>query len=122
MKKTFPCGHKGKGQFCHRCHQKELAQAKKDAIRSKRVLRFDEAEKKAGLDLSKVPLKVAEHAAQVIQEIRSGKMPHKSKRLSDNKSLISVPLRLQYRLLVKDTGDAFQPMSVMTHEEYNKTI
>jgi len=31
MKKTFPCGHKGKGQFCHRCHQKELEQAKKDA-------------------------------------------------------------------------------------------
>ena len=35
MKKKFPCGHKGNGQFCHRCAQAvvalDRAKAEKDA-------------------------------------------------------------------------------------------
>ncbi len=28
-KKTFPCGHKGKGKYCHRCEQeKQLVESK----------------------------------------------------------------------------------------------
>ena len=31
MKKTFPCGHKGQGKYCHRCKAAEVLE-KKPAI------------------------------------------------------------------------------------------
>jgi hypothetical protein len=122
MRKTFPCGHVGKGQYCHRCRNKEIAQARKVAARVIRRDRESLAEETVGVDLSGVPLKVSEKAAEVIRGIQSGTdyTRYHGKRLYDNRTVISIPLGWSYRMLCRDTGDSLVALSVMSHEDYNR--
>lgn len=122
MRKTFPCGHTGKGQYCHRCRNKEIALARKVAVRAVRKSREWLAEETVGVDLSGIPLYVAEKAAEVMQGISTGVAytKYRGKRLYDNRTVISIPLGWSYRMLCRDTGGALRALCVLSHEDYNR--
>jgi hypothetical protein len=122
MRKTFPCGHTGKGQYCHRCHEKELEMAAKVALRFEKQERLRKAECITGVDLSGLPLNVSEKASDIINKIRGGVpyMQFKGKRMDSDRTLISIPVGYSHRMLCRDTDKGLCVLSVLSHEDYNK--
>ncbi len=62
-------------------------------------------------------------ARRIIQAITSGERPYtafRGKRLSYNRTIISVPLNDNYRILFREIpGGAKTPIKACTHETYN---
>lgn len=122
MKKTFPCGHKGKGQYCHLCDQKKKKMAKKVVARTVRREKVQEIEDALGVDIKSVPLKVAERAKCVMDRISSGEpyMNFHGKRLDEDRTIISIPVTGFYRMVCKDVGGEIVPIYLLSHEAYNR--
>ena len=122
MKKTFPCGHRGKGAFCHRCKQKEDRHREAAQARAAWRRKLDAAP----VALGHLPKEVAERALQVVEQLERG-TPHmelQGKRLSrmGQRHVVSVPIGQRYRLICKDRGGACVPVEVITHETYNNRL
>jgi len=124
MRKRFPCGHVGKGQYCHFCDDRRKAREKEWLARK--------AEKDAvaqaidvGLDMSGIPEQVAMKAAGIVRSIKSGTSytEFRGKRLVEwDRNMIAVPVGWSHRLLCRDEGGRVVPVEVMSHEEYNGRI
>lgn len=113
-KRTFPCGHKGKGQYCHRCAQEQEAQSRKQA--------WKDTFAQDPIDLTLLPTRSqVEKARTLLAAIRQGQpyTDFRGKRLHYDRTLISVPLSRDYRILFRDTGDGLLPLSCLSHETYN---
>jgi len=126
MRKEFPCGHVGKGSYCHRCRQKQEWVAAQKALRLNRVTQLQQARSVPGLnvDMSKLPQYVAEKAAEILKAILAGEtyMKFHGKRLADDRNVISVPVGCFYRILLRDDAGKAVPMQVLSHEEYNTAL
>jgi hypothetical protein len=119
--KTFPCGHKGKGQYCHRCEQTTAEQEKLKSARAEKQA-WQEQFKHDPVDLSILPTRrLVEKARQIIADIASGApyVNFKGKRMNFDRNVISVPLNHDFRLLYQQTEAGLTLTSVMSHEEYN---
>jgi hypothetical protein len=113
-KRTFPCGHKGRGQYCHRCAQEQEAQSRKQA--------WKDTFAQDPIDLRCLPNRTqVEKARTLLAEIAQGRpyTDFRGKRLNHDRTLISVPLGLDYRLLFQDTGSGLLPLACLSHEAYN---
>ena len=121
VKKTFPCGHIGKGQYCHRCHERDVLYEREREIKRKEKAELA-AEINVGVDMSSIPSKVARKAADMIRKIDAGTpytMFH-GKRLTDwDRSVISVPVGWSHRMMLKEEGGKYKVTAVLSHEEYN---
>lgn len=119
--KTFPCGHKGKGQYCHRCEQERVEQESVNSHRAEKQA-WQEQFKLDPVDLTILPnRKLVEKARQIIKEIAEG-APYtafKGKRMNFDRNIISVPLNHDFRLIYQQTQSGLVLADVMSHEEYN---
>ncbi|NET58434.1 MAG: hypothetical protein F6K47_20445 [Symploca sp. SIO2E6] len=116
-RKTFPCGHKGYGQTCHRCQQK-------DKVREEKKQQKQEWESTFAadpIDLSSLPIHVVVKAREIIAGLESQKnyREYNGKRLRHNRWIISIPVTRNYRMLCKDQGSLLIPQAVLSHEDYN---
>lgn len=129
MKKTFPCGHKGKGAYCHRCADemkaRERAQAANDYLAQKR--QESRATRVAQKHLDVIDLSALDHlpalqesARRIIQGIRDGQdyRTFQGKLLvCIGRQVISIPVGRKYRLLLN--AATRQPLKLCSHENYN---
>ena len=128
MKKTFPCGHRGSGQYCHRCAQEQAAAVK--AAAAKAESRAQKESWEAAFAVDPIDLRDVADRALVVKarQILAGIAADgdytrfKGKRLSLDRAVISVPLGQRYRLLFRDEGGSLRPFACMTHEAYNDRL
>ncbi|MBD2577114.1 hypothetical protein [Oscillatoria sp. FACHB-1406] len=116
-KKSFPCGHKGYGQICHRCAQKQDNLAKKREERQQWEATFAEDP----IDLSALPRNVVLKARQILVGIATQRdyREFRGKRLRHDRFIISIPVTRNYRLICRDCGSNLVPQEVVSHEDYN---
>jgi hypothetical protein len=117
-KRTFPCGHTGQGQYCHRCQQEKTAKQEKADQRASWQALFEQDP----IDLSLLPHKnLIKKARHILKNIQAGQsyMNFQGKRLNHNRNLISIPLNRDYRLLFCEAGGKLKPLVALSHEDYN---
>ena len=123
-KKTFPCGHKGYGQVCHRCAQvlaeKEKQQQELDAKRQEKV-QWEATFEGDPIDLRALPTHVVLKAREIIAglEAKQNYREFKGKRLRHDRFVISIPITRNYRMICHDGDGGAVPKEVLSHEEYN---
>lgn len=132
MKKTFPCGHRGRGQLCHRCaderRAKEAAEAAKEAARASARADKDAWEERFAadpIDLRALPDRaMVAKARQILTALAGGEdyTRFHGKRIGFDRALISVPIGKRYRLLLRDEGGALRPIECLSHEAYNTRL
>lgn len=125
-KKTYPCGHSGKGSFCHECRvakdRQEQASAEADGAEDKESWR-----KRFAADpipLQHLPNKgLVRRARTILAEIDRGAPWHQfnGKRLQHDRTIISIPLGRRYRIIFRADNGAPVPVQVLSHESYNAT-
>jgi hypothetical protein len=125
LKRTFACGHSGKGQYCHTCaaiaNEKQLELLARKMKRSAKLL----AARQDPIDLSIVEHLVAvqREAREIIAKVSTGIHPYalKGKPLrSTAGQLMSVPVSLSYRLLFD--AQSLRPLRIVSHEDYNTFV
>jgi hypothetical protein len=143
-KQTFPCGHTGKGRFCHRCETEKRdssdvstpgpkaessdAHSAKDADK----IDLDKIDKEAWretFEADPIPLRhlpskgLVQRARLILGEIQKGAPWHQfnGKRLQHDRTIVSIPLGRRYRILFRTDEGAPRPVEVLSHEAYNGT-
>lgn len=121
MKKTFECGHKGRGTYCHRCAQESLAQQQKKAKRQEKHA----AHAEDLVDLRGLPENVVKKARKLLSRVNNKaqlqELGGKKMRFSQKQEVqvFSVPIDRDYRLLCHFKSGTLEPIEVLSHEEYN---
>lgn len=116
-KKSFPCGHKGYGQICHLCAQKSAVLEQKRQQKQEWESTFAHDP----IDLRDLPIHVVVKARTVISALQAHK-PYTEfggKRLRHDRSIVSIPITRNYRMLCRDCGNVLIPQEVLSHEDYN---
>jgi hypothetical protein len=132
-KQTFPCGHTGKGRFCHRC-ESEKRDSSEDSLTSGTADKIDpdkidketwrESFEADPIELRHLPSKgLVQRARMILEEIQRGAPWHQfnGKRLQHDRTIVSVPLGRRYRILFRTDDGAPRPVEVLSHESYNAT-
>jgi len=116
-KKQFPCGHKGYGQVCHRCAQKEADLEQKRLEKNA----WEETFAQDPIDLRSLPKNVVIKARRIISSLQeqSDYRDFHGKRLRHDRLIVSIPVTRNYRLLCRDHGTILTPEEVISHEDYN---
>ncbi|ACK67981.1 conserved hypothetical protein [Rippkaea orientalis PCC 8801] len=116
-KKSFPCGHKGYGQICHRCAQVQVAWEQKKQEKNAWEAKFA----KDPIDLRTLPKNVIIKARKILQELanQTDYRQFHGKRLRHDRFVISIPVTRHYRLICRDHGNFLAPEAVISHEDYN---
>jgi hypothetical protein len=116
-KKLFPCGHKGYGQRCHLCAQKEQQQEQRRQEKEDWQLTFASDP----IDLRHLPKNVVLKARQILAGLANHRdyREFHGKRLRHDRFVISIPVTRHYRLLCRDQGNQLTPEEVISHEDYN---
>ncbi|MFP3637566.1 hypothetical protein [Paraburkholderia sp. SIMBA_054] len=119
MRKIFDCGHKGQGQYCHRCANEQATRANAD--RQRREVRAATSRVTA-IDLSPVAHlnSVSLRATGLLERLAAGEHPlaMKGKILScTNGKVFSIPVGTEYRLLVE--SKSLRPLRIVSHQAYN---
>jgi hypothetical protein len=128
-RRSFPCGHSGKGQYCHRCKQEEVDAAKKAQAKASEVeeRRADKQAWEATFAADAIDLRVLQtrervtKARDLLQRLASGE-PYTSlggKRWESDRNIVSIPIGWGYRLVLRDDRGQLRPLACMTHEAYN---
>jgi hypothetical protein len=123
MKRTFPCGHTGKGQFCHTCAAVEKSKHSQKLEREETRAAKQRAAEEDHVDLSIVKhlSAVQRQARQILRRVRAGEHPFSlnGKLLrSTAGQVISVPVGRSYRLLFD--APTLEPLQLLSHETYNR--
>jgi hypothetical protein len=128
-RRGFPCGHQGKGQYCHRCRQ-EAEHTSRRAQDSASQLAQRQAERLAWeATFSDDPVDLRDlqtrervlKARDLLRRLAAGE-PYTAlggKRWESERSIISVPVGRGHRLVLRDEGGRLRPLACMTHEAYN---
>ncbi|MEQ8818755.1 MAG: hypothetical protein RLY93_00800 [Sumerlaeia bacterium] len=116
-KKSFPCGHAGYGQFCHQCAEKEKSLAE----RRERREAWQSSLEADAVDLSKLPKPVVLKAREILGQLEGGVLWGSlgGKKLNHDRSVVSIPITRDYRLLCRLDGEGLRPLKALSHEEYN---
>jgi hypothetical protein len=128
-KQSFPCGHKGRGQYCHRCRADEreaVERAEADAAAAARHKEERDAwqDSHAADPIDLRPLQTRERiekARALLRRLAAGE-PYAQlggKRWESDRSIVAVPVGRGFRLILRDDGGRLRPLACMTHEAYN---
>jgi hypothetical protein len=124
MKRTFECGHSGKGKFCHACAA--IAKQKENERKAREHERIERAQADAAdaIDLSIVShlASVQREARALLSKVQNGVHPLalKGKPIkSSNGDLLSVPVGRSYRLMF---DRSLRPLRLISHETYNHVV
>jgi hypothetical protein len=126
---NFPCGHSGKGRYCHRCKQ-ERDQVVARAADRKRQLddrRTDKAVWESTFASDPIDLRGLQtrerviKARELLQRLAAGE-PYANlggKRWESDRCIVAVPIGWGYRLVLRYFDDELRAVACMTHEAYN---
>ena len=116
-RKSFSCGHKGYGQYCHQCREKEKIQQR----RQQQKTEWEETFANDCVDLKALPRNVILKARRIIKGLADGRNYREfdGKRLRHDRLIISIPVTPDYRLLCRDSDGGVVPETVSSHEDYN---
>jgi hypothetical protein len=116
-KKRFACGHRGYGQVCHKCEQKQIAKAQKKIQKQKWQETFDGDL----IDLRGLPKNVVLKARCILSGLQNRRdyREFRGKRLRHDRFIISIPVTRDYRLICRDSNSGITPEAVISHEDYN---
>ncbi|HEY0137616.1 MAG TPA: hypothetical protein VGB85_26205 [Nannocystis sp.] len=128
-RRTFACGHQGKGQFCHRCKQTEAqAAAQQHETAAQRAAHQREREAwEASFAADPIDLRDlqgrerVQKAREILRRLAAGE-PYTSlggKRWESDRNIVSVPVGRGHRLVLRDEQGKLRPLACMTHEAYN---
>ena len=124
--KRFECGHRGKGQYCHRCRQESIDKQKQ--IDRKQAQQVEREKWKDSFSMDQIDLKsieaprsIIEHARHIITDLSKGISPFQlgGKKLKQRKGWLRIPIGRAYRMLCRETINGYRPESLLTHEQYN---
>lgn len=136
MKRLFDCGHRGCGQFCHRCaNEQKAAQASQagaaaklhprtDPVESERLRELKSAAASAPIDLSaarSLP-SVLERALDLLAKLDAGTHPLAlgGQKLTSRGGDFSVQVGLRHRILID--AQSLKPSRFLSHEAYNGEV
>lgn len=125
QKKSFACGHRGFGQWCHFCAARQQAQQASKLHRNRRRQQQQQQWRATfrddPIDLTHLPKHVVKVARHKLRSLAAGNSYHtlNGKRLKGNRSLLSIPVTHNYRLLCHITSQQITPLQVLSHEDYN---
>lgn len=128
-RRGFPCGHQGKGQYCHRCQQAAASAARQkqdsaaqQAQRQAERLAWEASFADDPIDLRDLGTRERVlKARELLRRLAAGE-PYAGlggKRWESERSIISVPVGRGHRLVLRDEGGRLRPLACMTHEAYN---
>ncbi|CAD6559245.1 hypothetical protein ACFQ3P_33120 [Paraburkholderia sabiae] len=125
MKRTFDCGHTGKGKYCHACAMLARTQENARAARESKRSEKTRAASMDPIDLSCVDHLVAvqREARGLLLQVQDGTHPFalKGKPIKSSKGqLVSVPVGRSYRLMFD--ANTLAPLELLSHESYNKVV
>lgn len=123
-RRQFPCGHHGKGQFCHRCQQEAATSAQHlEEVARQRAQReaWDQSFEADPIDLRGLPRERVEKARHVLRRLADGEplAVVGGKRWESERTIVSVPVGRGFRLILRDHSGQLVPVACMTHEAYN---
>ena len=128
-KKVFPCGHKGKGRFCHTCRVEKDRRAA--AAKAADAPDPDDSKEAwlSAFESDPIPLRhlpnkgLVRRARTILAEIDRGAPWHQfnGKRLQHDRTIVSIPLGRRYRIIFRTDEGAPRPVEVLSHENYNAT-
>lgn len=126
-KKQFPCGHRGKGAYCHRCRARELRKTQEREARLQTRWYPPPELKPWWTDLLQLPhASLRKKAAEVLLGILLQGLPYTNfggKRMDFDRELISVPVGRSWRILLREESDKSKSLvSVLSHEKYNHCL
>ncbi|WP_221066712.1 DUF7682 family zinc-binding protein [Methylomagnum ishizawai] len=121
-KKTFSCGHSGKGRFCHRCASEEQRKHAMLQAKTQRIQRLSQAP----IPLDDLPPEIAEKTLEMIAALQQGAsyMDFMGKRMKNmgQRHVISIPIGRRYRLICKEDNGQLEFIEAISHEEYNNRL
>ena len=127
-KKRFRCGHRGFGQYCHCCADRQARQQVNRQARQqeKQVAREAKQHWRASfardtIDLTQLPKRIVLKARNILAALEQGTRYWQvaGKRLQAARDIVRIPVTRRYRLLCRDDGQSLTPLAVMSHEDYN---
>ena len=123
-KKRFVCGHRGYGQYCHRCADRVARKQKRFSQRRQQREQWQALFAEDAIELSHLPKAIVKKARTVLSSLQQGAhyWQLSGKRLEMMRDVIRIPVTRRYRLLCRDDGDQVVPIKVISHEDYNPLI
>lgn len=120
-KKRFQCGHRGYGQYCHRCTEAQKIGETRQLEKQQMRQQWQQTFLNDRIDLTRLPKKVVLKARQVLSWLNSGISLHqlKAKRFSFDRTTLRIPVTYRYRLLCHQDASGITPLQVISHETYN---
>jgi hypothetical protein len=136
MKKNFSCGHRGLGQYCHRCvaekalelkasqHKREKEQKEQERVRRK--LDLMNIEQELNVKHGTFPVHVLKKAHKIVESIRKGEsiQNFKAKKLKTigQRSIIRIKVNDGHRIIFIQNASDIRFLELLTHEKYNSRI
>ena len=122
MKRTFECGHSGKGKYCHACAaaEKQNAQRRLDLEEKRAAKRVATTDDPVDLSMVRHLSAVQREARELLGKVSSGVHPFSldGKFIKSSAGrLVSVPVGRSYRLLFD--APSLAPLRLVSHEDYN---
>jgi hypothetical protein len=121
-KTNFPCGHRGKGRYCHRCACEAEIAKRRDQAKSEWKSRLSSAP----IPLGHLPADVADKTLGVIAELERGAsyLDYLGKRLKTmgRRDIISIRIGRRHRLICRESNGSLEFVEALTHEEYNSRL
>ena len=131
--KQFNCGHRGFGQYCHRCIRvAEPSQVpvmtdavvyrpKKAASKNTARQQWRQSFAHDPIDLTHLPKPIVIRARHILASLNQGVVPRsmQGKRFNFDRTLLRIPVSYRYRLLCRWQADRIVPLQVLSHESYN---
>ena len=124
QKKRFSsCGHRGFGQYCHHCADRNLQ--KQAIVQEESILRSQwlETYDHDPIDLRHLPKPIVLRAREILAKLAQGTEYYKlqgKRLLGIDRDLIRIPVTRRYRLLLQDCGNStFKSVKLLSHEAYN---
>ena len=116
QKKTFPCGHVGYGQYCHKCAEREKRLAERKTEREAWSATFE----KDVIDLRQLPKPLVAKSRELLSKLEDGEPWGNlgGKKLRHDRSIISIPINRDYRLICRFEDGKLIPVRADSHEDY----
>lgn len=128
-RRSFACGHTGKGQYCHRCRQeaeaavqRQAGAAEQQAERARERQAWEASFAADPIDLRDLQTRErVGKARDILRRLAEGEAYTSlgGKRWESDRNIVSVPVGRGHRLVLRDEGGRLRPLACMTHEAYN---
>lgn len=122
MRQSFPCGHRGYGQYCHRCRQDQGAVQAREATRDGRQVLAD----LLGVAVGQFPERIVRRAAVIVRQVLVGGLPALralgAKKILSADGILSIPIGRRYRLLFAVEQDRARYLALLSHSDYDARI